>query len=66
MRGADEWQQKDPILRFERCALLAGWIDEAAAAAIEREAAAAVAAAERFASASPFPAPELAARMTYT
>jgi pyruvate dehydrogenase E1 component alpha subunit len=63
---ADEWQQKDPILRLQRRALAAGWIDEADAAAIEREAAAAVAAAERFASASPFPPPELAARMTYT
>ena len=63
--SADEWQQKDPILRFERRALLAGWIDEANAAAIEREAVAAVAAAERHASASPFPPPELAARMTY-
>jgi pyruvate dehydrogenase E1 component alpha subunit len=63
---ADEWQQKDPILRFQRRALAEGWIDEADAAAIEREAAAAVAAAERFASASPFPPPELAARMTYT
>jgi pyruvate dehydrogenase E1 component alpha subunit len=63
--SADEWQQKDPILRFERRALLAGWIDEANAAAIEREAVAAVAAAERSASASPFPPPELAARMTY-
>jgi pyruvate dehydrogenase E1 component alpha subunit len=63
---ADEWEQKDPILRFQRRARAAGWIDEADAAAIEREAAAAVAAAERFASASPFPPPELAARMTYT
>jgi pyruvate dehydrogenase E1 component alpha subunit len=64
--SADEWQQKDPILRLQRRALAAGWIDEADAAAIERDAAAAVAAAERFASASPFPPPELAARMTYT
>ena len=64
--SADEWQQKDPILRLQRRALLAGWIDEADANALEREAAAAVAAAERFASASPFPPPELAARMTYT
>jgi len=63
---ADEWQQKDPILRFQRRALAEGWIDEADAAAIEHEAVAAVAAAERFASASPFPPPELAARMTYT
>jgi acetoin:2,6-dichlorophenolindophenol oxidoreductase subunit alpha len=63
---ADDWQQKDPILRLQRRALAAGWIDEADAAAIEREAVAAVAAAERFASASPFPPPELAARMTYT
>jgi pyruvate dehydrogenase E1 component alpha subunit len=38
---ADEWQQKDPILRLQRRALAAGWIDEADAAAIEREAAAA-------------------------
>ena len=64
--SADEWQQKDPILRFQRRALAAGWIDDADAAAIEREAAAAVAAAERIASASPFPPPELAAQMTYT
>ena len=64
--SADEWQQKDPILRFQRRALAAGWIDEADAAAIEHEAAAAVAAAEQFASASPFPPLELAARMTYT
>jgi pyruvate dehydrogenase E1 component alpha subunit len=63
---ADEWQQKDPIFRFQRRARAAGWIDEADAAGIEREAAAAVEAAERFASASPFPPPELAMRMTYT
>jgi TPP-dependent pyruvate/acetoin dehydrogenase alpha subunit len=63
---ADEWQQKDPILRFQRRALAEGWIDEADAGAIEHEAVAAVAAAERFASASPFPPPELAAGMTYT
>jgi TPP-dependent pyruvate/acetoin dehydrogenase alpha subunit len=60
--AADEWQQKDPILRLQRQALAAGWIDEAGAAAVEREA---VAAAERFATASPFPPADLPARMVY-
>ena len=57
--AADDWQEKDPILRLQRRALAAGWFDEADAAAIEREAAAAVEAAVRFARASPFPPPEL-------
>jgi TPP-dependent pyruvate/acetoin dehydrogenase alpha subunit len=63
--AADEWQEKDPILRLRRHGIGAGWFDEDAAAAIEREAAEAVEAAVTFARESDFPPAELVAELVY-
>lgn len=63
--AAEEWRKRDPILRFQRSAAEAGWLDDQAAAAVEAEAREAVEAAVEFGSASSFPSPELAARMVY-
>jgi TPP-dependent pyruvate/acetoin dehydrogenase alpha subunit len=61
----EEWQQKDPILRFQRAAAEAGWIDEEQAATAESEAREAVEAAVEFGRASAFPSPETAASLVY-
>jgi TPP-dependent pyruvate/acetoin dehydrogenase alpha subunit len=61
----EEWQQKDPILRFQRTAAEAGWIDEGQAEAAESEAREAVEAAVEFGRASAFPSPETAAELVY-
>jgi Pyruvate/2-oxoglutarate dehydrogenase complex, dehydrogenase (E1) component, eukaryotic type, alpha subunit len=61
----EEWQQKDPILRFQRAAAEAGWFDEKAASAAETEARQAVEAAVEFGRASAFPSPEIAAELVY-
>jgi acetoin:2,6-dichlorophenolindophenol oxidoreductase subunit alpha len=61
----DDWQQKDPILRFQRRGLADGWFDELDVQAAEREAAEAVEAAVDFARASPFPPERLLADLTY-
>jgi acetoin:2,6-dichlorophenolindophenol oxidoreductase subunit alpha len=61
----EEWQQKDPILRFQRAAAEAGWINEGQAEAAEREAREAVEAAFEFGRASAFPSPETAAELVY-
>ncbi|MFZ1880315.1 MAG: thiamine pyrophosphate-dependent dehydrogenase E1 component subunit alpha [Gaiellaceae bacterium] len=50
-----EWQEKDPIARFQRLGTEQGWFTESALQALEADAAAAVEAALRFARASPFP-----------
>jgi pyruvate dehydrogenase E1 component alpha subunit len=63
--AAEDWQEKDPILRLQRRAAEAGWIGTDDAAAIEREAAEAVDAAVKFARASPFPPAALARELTY-
>src|SRR5689334_9435705 len=60
-----EWQEKDPILRFQRRGVEEGWFDEAAAAAIEQEAVDAVEAAVEFGRAADFPAVGLAEELTY-
>jgi acetoin:2,6-dichlorophenolindophenol oxidoreductase subunit alpha len=60
-----DWQEKDPILRFQRRGADAGWFGEADVAAAERDAAEAVEEAVRFARASPFPPEELTAELTY-
>jgi acetoin:2,6-dichlorophenolindophenol oxidoreductase subunit alpha len=62
---AEDWQEKDPIQRLQRRALEAGWLSEADAAAVEREAREAVDAAVEFARASPFPEAGLAEGLTY-
>jgi pyruvate dehydrogenase E1 component alpha subunit len=63
--AAEDWQEKDPILRLQRRAVEAGWLAEDDCAAVEREAAAAVDAAVEFARASPFPPAALALELTY-
>jgi TPP-dependent pyruvate/acetoin dehydrogenase alpha subunit len=63
--AAEDWQEKDPILRLQRRGVEAGWLSEDDAAAIEREAADAVEAAVEFARASPFPPAALAEALTY-
>jgi pyruvate dehydrogenase E1 component alpha subunit len=55
-----EWAERDPIAR-----LTASFIDEDAAAEIEREAAAEIEAAIRFARESPYPDPAIAADLVY-
>jgi pyruvate dehydrogenase E1 component alpha subunit len=62
---ADDWQEKDPILRLQRRGVEAGWLSEDDAATIEREAADAVEAAVEFARASPFPPAALAEELAY-
>jgi pyruvate/2-oxoglutarate/acetoin dehydrogenase E1 component/TPP-dependent pyruvate/acetoin dehydrogenase alpha subunit len=60
-----EWQQKDPILRFQRAAAEQGWFDDQAAAAIEVEARDEIEAAVEFGRASSFPEPGVAAGLVY-
>ena len=63
--AAEDWQEKDPILRLQRRGVEAGWLSEDEAAAIERVAAEAVEAAVEFARASPFPPAGLVSELTY-
>jgi acetoin:2,6-dichlorophenolindophenol oxidoreductase subunit alpha len=60
-----EWAERDPLAQLRRRALSEGWLDEAAAAAVEREAAAEIEHAVRFGRDSPFPEPDLSARLVY-
>ncbi len=60
-----DWQEKDPILRFQRRGAEAGWFGEADVDAAERDAAEAVEEAVRFARESPFPPERLTAELTY-
>jgi pyruvate dehydrogenase E1 component alpha subunit len=61
----EEWQKVDPILRFQRHAVEAGWLTDDDAAASETRAAAAVEAAVEFARASAFPGDELIEELAY-
>lgn len=60
-----EWARRDPLARLTERALGEGWIDDDGAASLEREAAAEIEDAVRFARGSPFPDPELAAKLVY-
>jgi pyruvate dehydrogenase E1 component alpha subunit len=62
---AKDWQEKDPILRFQRHGVAEGWFVEDDAAAIEQEATKAVDAAVEFARASSFPPASLVHDLTY-
>jgi acetoin:2,6-dichlorophenolindophenol oxidoreductase subunit alpha len=62
---ADDWQEKDPILRLTRHGVAEGWFAEDDTGAIEREAHEAVEAAVEFARASPFPEAGLIDELTY-
>ena len=61
----EDWQQKDPILRFARHAVEEGWVDEAEADAIEAEAVEEIERAVAFARDSEYPASGLAAELVY-
>jgi pyruvate dehydrogenase E1 component alpha subunit len=61
----EEWQKVDPILRFQRHAVEAGWLTDDDAAASETRAVAAVEAAVGFARASAFPGDELIEELAY-
>ena len=63
--SAADWQEKDPILRFQRLGIAQGWFTEAALAAVESEAAGAVERAVRFARESPFPPLDLITALVY-
>ena len=63
--AADDWQEKDPILRLQRRGLEEGWFDAADVEAAERDAAAEVEEAVSFGRASPFPPERLLAELTY-
>jgi TPP-dependent pyruvate/acetoin dehydrogenase alpha subunit len=63
--AAADWQEKDPILRFQRHGVEQGWFTQEALAAIESEAAKAVEGAVRFGRESPFPPLELITGMVY-
>jgi TPP-dependent pyruvate/acetoin dehydrogenase alpha subunit len=63
--AAAEWQEKDPILRFQRHGIAQGWFVEDALPAIASEAADAVEQAVRFGRQSPFPPVELIEDMVY-
>jgi pyruvate dehydrogenase E1 component alpha subunit len=63
--AADQWQELDPIRRLERRGVAEGWLDAGLQARIEDEARADVDEAVRFARASRFPPPELAAELVY-
>lgn len=63
--AADDWQQKDPILRLQRHGIAEGWFADDVPAALEAEAAAAVEQATAFARESPFPPAGLTGQMVY-
>ncbi len=62
---ADDWQEKDPILRLQRHGIAEGWFVDVDAKEIEEDAKTAVDEAVEHARASPFPKPELIAQLTY-
>jgi acetoin:2,6-dichlorophenolindophenol oxidoreductase subunit alpha len=61
----EQWRAKDPLARLIDHATARGWIDEVAVESLEQEAQTAVEQAVRFARASSFPDPELAAELVY-
>jgi acetoin:2,6-dichlorophenolindophenol oxidoreductase subunit alpha len=61
----EEWRERDPVAQLQDRAIAEGWIDEAAARAIEEQAAGEIKAAVRFARDSPFPDPSIAAELVY-
>ena len=63
--AAADWQEKDPILRFQRHGGEQGWFTAEALATIEADAAKAVERAVAFGRESPFPSTDLIAGMVY-
>jgi pyruvate dehydrogenase E1 component alpha subunit len=60
-----EWEQRDPVAQLTKRAIAERWIDEAAAAQIEREAAQEIEDAIVFARESRFPEPDITAGLVY-
>jgi acetoin:2,6-dichlorophenolindophenol oxidoreductase subunit alpha len=60
-----EWAERDPLAQLTARAFEAGWIDEAAGARIERDAASEIDAAVRLARDSPFPGPAITSDLVY-
>jgi acetoin:2,6-dichlorophenolindophenol oxidoreductase subunit alpha len=60
-----DWQEKDPILRFQRAGIEAGWFSEEEAAAVDAEAVKELSEAEEFARESPFPDVGVMAELVY-
>jgi TPP-dependent pyruvate/acetoin dehydrogenase alpha subunit len=63
--AAADWQEQDPILRFQRHGIAQSWFAEEALPAVESEAADAVEQAVRFARESSFPPVDLIENMVY-
>jgi pyruvate dehydrogenase E1 component alpha subunit len=63
--GAEEWQERDPVLRLERTGVERGWFDADEAKAVREAAHAEVEDAVAWARESPWPTPELAASLVY-
>jgi pyruvate dehydrogenase E1 component alpha subunit len=63
--AAEEWQELDPILRFQRRGLADGWLEEDGPARLEQEARDEVEEAVDFARASPFPEPAVGLALVY-
>ncbi|HEX4033785.1 MAG TPA: thiamine pyrophosphate-dependent dehydrogenase E1 component subunit alpha [Solirubrobacteraceae bacterium] len=63
--AAEEWQERDPILRLAGGGESGGWFDDSDVAAAERDAREEVEAAVEFARASPFPPLQLARELVY-
>jgi acetoin:2,6-dichlorophenolindophenol oxidoreductase subunit alpha len=63
--AAADWQEKDPILRFQRHGIEQDWFPEDALLAVESDAAEAVEEAVRFGRDSAYPPAELIERMVY-
>jgi acetoin:2,6-dichlorophenolindophenol oxidoreductase subunit alpha len=60
-----DWAERDPLAQLQDRAVAEGWIEEADVARLEQEAATEIEEAVRFARHSPFPDPEIAARLVY-
>ncbi|OLT02213.1 hypothetical protein BJF90_04655 [Pseudonocardia sp. CNS-004] len=63
--AAEEWQERDPVLRLERTGLERGWFDADEAKAVREAAHAEVEDAVAWARESPWPTPELASSLVY-
>ena len=63
--AAEEWQELDPILRFQRRGVEEGWLDDETAQRREQQARDEVEEAVRFARDSPFPPASLTAELVY-
>jgi TPP-dependent pyruvate/acetoin dehydrogenase alpha subunit len=63
--AAEEWQELDPIMRFQRRGVEEGWLDDETAQRREQQARDEVEEAVRFARDSPFPPASLTAQLVY-